>query len=121
MTKRQSIGFKSCIEENKEEVPQQETKQITSADLDEIIEERMDRERDYENHMNHYNVLCENENKRQNFKQILIIVILTLLAVCCVKSFYEYAYDKGAYDQCQGKGNYVKVIDKNNIEHIIRK
>ena len=122
MTKRRQIGFKACLDENKEESSTDtEKNQITSADLEDIIEERMDRERDYEHHMNHYNMLCEKENNTKRIKHTLIIIILTLFATFGIKLFYNYAYNKGAYDQCDGNGIYVKITDQNNNTHIIRK
>lgn len=122
MIKRRQIGFKACLDENKEEsLNDTEKNQITSDDLDDIIEERMDRERDYENHMNHYNTLCEKENNTKKIKYTLIIVILTLLTTFCIKLFFDYAYNKGAYDQCNRNSIYIKITDQNNNTHIIRK
>lgn len=122
MIKKQQIGFKACLDENKEESSNDiERNQITSEDLDDIIEERMDRVRDYEQHMNHYNTLCEKENNTKRIKHTLIIIILTLLATFGIKLFYNYAYNKGAYDQCNENNIYVKITDQNNNTHIIRK
>lgn len=119
MRKKQPIGFKNALEENDTEKETHEP-QISRADIDEIVEEQTAREMDYQNHMRHYNTLVDDDIKRKNFKQTVLVVLYTLLAVCLLIKLYDYSYNKGAYDQCSGKGVYQKVT-VNNETYIIKK
>ncbi len=120
MSRKSQIGFKAALETEEKEV-QEDTPQITRADIDDIVEERVAREKDYEKHMDHYEMLCNKDNNRENTKNILIVVLITLFAVLSLYSFYQYAYKKGALEQCKGIGPYQKVIDKTNNSFIIEK
>lgn len=122
MAKRSPIGFNAALKDG-EEVEKEvvETPEISRADLDDIVEERVAREKDYEQHMNHYEMLCNKDNKRENTKNILIVVLITLFVVLSLYNFYQYAYKKGALDQTKDRGPYQLVIDKENKTYIIEK
>lgn len=120
MTKKTQIGFKAALEEN-EKPEAEETPQISKVDIDDIVEERVARENDYNEHMRHYESLCEKDYKEKKTRNIILIVLLTLLGVSIIYNFYQYAYKKGAEDQCKGNGPYIQIVDKNNNLYFVEK
>lgn len=122
MAKKSPIGFNAALKDSEEkEIEKDESPEISRVDIDDIVEERVAREKDYEQHMNHYEMLCNKDNKRENIKNIFIVVLITLFVVLSLYNFYQYAYKKGALEQCKDKGPYQLVVDKNNKTHIIEK
>lgn len=120
MAKRNIIGFKASIDENDKEEHETERQQITSDDLDNMVEERAQNQKEYENHMDHYNSLCRMSAKLTNIKHIITIVLSTCIVILGLYVFYNYAYKAGAKAQLSGNGPYI-LVKQNNTTYIIER
>jgi hypothetical protein len=109
--KKSQIGFKACVEgDNK----QSEVVVPSPTEIEENVEQRINAEREYEEHMMNFQKLLT-QNKW--LKIILYGICVLVLGVF----IYSAGYTNGAHDQAEGNGIYQSIVDKDGKTYVIFK
>lgn len=109
--KKSQIGFKACVEgDNKSSEPTMPT----PAEIENNVEQRMNAEREYEEHMmNFQKLLTQNKWLKLALYGICVLILGIFI--------YSAGYVNGAKDQATGTGIYQSIVDKDGNTYVIRK
>ncbi len=111
--KNKQIGFKACLDEDKpNEKVEIESAQISA--IEEDVEQRLNAEREYEEHMVNFHKL-KKENRLFRLISYIIGFILILVGV------YFIGYFSGAKDQITDNKIYKKITDQTGKTYIVFK
>ena len=109
--KKSQIGFKACVEgDNK----QSEPTVPSPTEIENNVEQRINAEREYEEHMmNFQRLLTQNKWLKLALYGICVLVLGAFI--------YSVGYTNGAYDQAEGNGVYQSIVDKDGKTYVIFK